>query len=251
MRESYKYENGKVKIIDYDFDENRKIIEKEYQDNIEDILDVENEIEYLGFNISSAFYEKKENEDDLKKIRSKKRKTAIISLIVPNLLAYIINYMNIDFSFNIFNKFITSGITEKETLVFIFSSTLIYYSYKMVNYSLKERNIRLVLEALNLNIEMLEELLTIRKNKLKVLNALKEKNNEKKINDNKYINIDYKEKLKELREELIICIEIAARYDELLNYYNNNCLEEYLSEEYNKNEIEIIKKYYKNKVKRK
>ena len=105
MRESYKYENGKVKIIDYDFDENRKIIEKEYQDNIEDILDVENEIEYLGFNISSAFYEKKENEDDLKKIRSKKRKTAIISLIVPNLLAYIINYMNIDFSFNIFNKF--------------------------------------------------------------------------------------------------------------------------------------------------
>lgn len=251
MKESYKYENGKVKIIDYDFDDNRKIIEKEYQDNIEDILDLENEIEYIEFNKYSAFDEIKSSENDLKEVRSNKRKTALICIIIPNLISYIINYINIDFGLNIFNNAIENIITENEILIFIFSSTLIYYSYKMVNYSLKERNIRRLLEAININIEMLEELLTERKNKLKVLNDLKEKNNEKEINDNKNINIDYKEKLKKLREELIILVEIAARYDEFLKYYNNNCLEEYLSEEYDKYEIEAIKKYYKNKVKRK
>ena len=252
MKESYKYEDGIVKIVDYDNDDNKKIIKREYQDNIEDILIIENEIEELENNKEAVLEDANDYNDKIKIISKNKRRTALKCLIIPNVLRYIINFINLDLGLEIFNKIYEyNSITEKEILLFIFSSTLVYYTFEMINYNLAQKHVNRNLNILNLDIEILNEMIQKRKNKLKDLNDIKQKNNEKELNTNSYINIDYKEKLKDLRNDLRIYSELTNRYDEFLKYYNENSLEENLIDEFNDYEIGLIKKYYKAKVKRK
>jgi len=55
------------------------------------------------------------------------------------------------------------------------------------------------------------------------------------------------EKYKKIRRNLLIYRKIGENEKKFFEYYNNNILEEKLNDEYDHEEIEKIKTYFKNK----
>lgn len=252
MKECYKYDDGILEIIDYDDDYKKTTIKREYQDNIEDILCLENEIEHLEMNKKLLLEDIEEFNNEFKYLNKRKRGTALRTCVIPLVITYIIDYINLNFGLNIFNDIFSNiSIDETKIITFVLSYALVNYVHKMISYHLDEKELNNGLKVLNLDIELLNEMLEKRKNKLETLNNIKQKINEKELNTNRYINVNYKEQLRELKNDLRIYNELTNRYDEFLKYYNNNCLEENLQNEFNGYEIDMIKKYYKTKTKRK
>ena len=108
MKDGWSYNDGKVIVSNYNINNGnvREEIEREYQDNIKDILITENIIEYLNYlkkqaNVSKHIIkiieeEILKQEELLKKLINDKRKDNEISL-AHDTLKWVDDYMRLDY----------------------------------------------------------------------------------------------------------------------------------------------------------
>ena len=233
MKESYIYKDGNVIITDVKeniFTDN--ILSKEirpYQDNIDKILINENIIEYLNnlkndinFDIESAQY----YVDEGKKILKVCIPVAITATII---IGIICNMM--------LNNILLSGILSSLVTSILFGKILIYDPIKVIQESKKSIKIQEVeLQELEKELEkVLKETQKLEQNKEKL------KEEELKNNDS-YKILNYKEKLKELREYLAMISFYEICKEQLTTYNEEGILEEKLKHEINTSQMKTLRR---------
>lgn len=109
MKDGYRYKDGKIIVSDYNSDNGnvRQEIEREYQDNISDVLITENVIEYLNYlkkqaSVSEYTIKKIEEEilrqeEMLKKLNNDKRKDNEVSLAYDSEYKWVTDYIRLNY----------------------------------------------------------------------------------------------------------------------------------------------------------
>ena len=100
-----------------------------------------------------------------------------------------------------------------------------------------------------LELEELEKELIKSKDQLSKLKADKTKNNQKVKESTRYVDIHniHLEKLREIRNHLILYYQIGENEKKWLKYYNEGALAEKLNEQYYSKDIEKVKTYFRSK----
>lgn len=233
MKESYIYKDGNVIITDVK--ENiftDDVLKKEirpYQDNIDEILIKENIIEYLNnlkndinFDIESDQYYVNEGKTILKVCIP-------IAIAVTIVIGIILNMM--------LNNILLSGILSLLVTPGVFGKILIYDPIKVIQKSKKSIKIHEV------------ELQEIEKELEKVLKEIQElEQNKEKFKEEELKNkgsckiLNYKEKLKELREYLAMISFYEMCKEQLTIYDEQGILEEKLKDELNSSQMKTLRR---------
>lgn len=243
MKDSYRVDGDVVEVIDYDASDNRSVSLRKYCDNIVDVFYVENELEELRHqrsgvlnNINYYFYM-------IKKLNRSRFWLAVKSLVIPFAINFFVDYVDLSFSGGFVN--------DSNVLIYVFSFFVCNYVLKMVGYKKKENKLRKNIGILNLDVEILDDLIRMRKDKLVELSVEGKRDDVVRGSSSDYISLDYKSKLISLKNDLLVYNKLSNRYDEFLGYYNAGCLSECLVDEFSDQEIDLINNYYKSRVKRK
>ena len=236
MKNEFIYVDGRVVPCD-----DKKFIYSslEYQDNIYDIFLTEDIIEGLEKEIKELEKNKKEVESKLNeytklKIFSPLFWCSILSLILPTILGTIYGGTDVNLVGN-FNY------VELFTSIAWPIYTLIGALFTLDNY-LKSNKIKKTLNAINMEEEFLNTSINKYKEKLIGLNKDKTKNNEKELEENQIIKINYKEYLNAIKDALLMCRSLGYKKE-----YNDDYKKEKLNEveEFVDNKFKTLKKKYK------
>lgn len=233
MKESYKYNNGEVEILDYNSEGIKTIINREYQDNIEEIIDLENELEGLSNRKNDLNNQIIDKKDVFSKIKDK--------LKHYTLLGVLLGLICLDDSFSTFREvlFALVPVVGIADLVVIIPELSLLKNREKIN-----RKIRLRIDNIN-------KISENKKNDLEILNKNESRINEDAIKGiDKYISINYRDRISELDNNLKKFDDVINNDKGLLKLYEEGTLEENLSDVCNEEQIEIIKKHYKSRVKK-
>jgi len=213
MKDGYRYQDGKVFVTDYSNGNERKIEIRHYQDNIEEILITENVLEKLNseYNKMIDIY----NEDN---INLQGLKSAIPMAFLCVLMGTVI-----------FGGLISLLFTSWLPLFLIFAILLgVVYKFSIINIIEEIKELKKTLNGYDFTIESMEKEIEKQMKKLKELedNITREKidnDNEDKnrIQSGEYIQLDYVDRLKELREYLSACYAVGCLQDYLPNSMND------------------------------
>jgi len=218
-------EDGNVEVINYDNEGNVSIQKYEYNDNINEILSIENIIEYL------------ENE-------AKEYKKQI------SLKNHIMNSGFEDFLFAIFCAFsVVSGVVCSASVIsgiiigivgFIICVPSYIYSYIQ---SIKDEKEIISKESL---LKEIDELISKYNKKL---TKLKENKNKVhcEVDKNKSFKIIYLEQLKRLKEKLNIYYNVSYNYKKMIKSYKKGKLDDKLRDHYSQEDISLITNYLEEK----
>lgn len=239
MKENYVYSDGKVISTEkassgsesYGEDAvvgDDRIIIRDYQDNIEEIFIIENLIEELQKNEVEKIL--KSNKKS-KRLNNKNNVYISVAVSVALLPAFIVGF--------------NMQLLISTLMWLIFSATLIggtYYIEKQIKDQLKN-------ELSGIDFELIETRKELLKNieKLANLRKIKTRDNEEILKKEKTKKVNYKEKLKELREYLDVFYNIGYNEEEFKDYYDQGTLQEELNDNYNEQHIQLVKKYFDNK----
>jgi len=230
------YTDGKVFIDNYNLKEGTlEVQEREYQDNIKEIIKTENfieELENLKIQIENDI---NENIGLIESFNGGK-KTYIKMWIGATIFAGILSLV---FSPNM----IITSTLAMSLLSTSFFGFFYYLDKQRVKFAKKE------IKCFQLQLEELEIELNNNNLLLKELENNKTKTNQKESEEKKYDNINniHREKCKQIKKQLYLYRHIIFNEKEFLKYYNEDKLDDKLKEEYEPEEIVTIKKYFKSK----
>ncbi|MBR6689995.1 MAG: hypothetical protein IKL65_01530 [Bacilli bacterium] len=240
------YYDDKVMVTDYK--KRITIEEREYQDNIKEIITTENIIEELENEKDKLNNKKIENSQYINSLEKNKKLLYSFLIIIPIfsiLLGVLAGTLDPNLAMGPGLKAwqfmgIAGTIMSTVTIAPIIST------FKHGIKRMKKEN-----NGCDLELIELEKELESNKEFLAKLNADKTKKNQElalqRVHESIY-NI-HKEKYNEIKKLLTLFYQIGANESELIRYYNEGTLEENLKNEYDVEEIEKIKTYLKLKNK--
>lgn len=213
MKDGYKYKDGKIIVSNYDSDNGnlRQEIEREYQDNIEDVLITENVIEYFN-NLKEDV--KIDLEDKNISILANKITMYIkvfiaifISSASAGVLSAIIKVCLL-LSGNL--PMLSIDIIKLLAIIICSSITIPVYIKKVVKPAINSiKTLKKEVETLKLTIKEIEEEISRQEKLVENLNSDKRKDNKESLAyDSKcnwvtdYIRLDYVNKINELEENI-------------------------------------------------
>lgn len=215
MNDGYRYKNGKVIVSEYNTNNAnvREEKEREYQDNIEEILVAENMIEYF----KELRKEVKEDIDRKKSLINGEKISMYIG-IIPALVANACIACAIGASLKLFGleKVITSDAISYLSSLISSGGTLVFYLDKVVK-PIKE-DIQSLKKQINLSkftIKTISEEIERQKALIKKLNCDKRKDNTQSLeyvsqckNSSDYIRLDYVEQIDNIEENIWGLVDI-------------------------------------------
>ena len=227
MKEKYNYAFGDVTVYDHIKGE----ISYKYQDNIDEILKVENIIEYLLNSSCTLKAHTISLEKNIKKYN--------------NILKSIDRLWNILSVINIFFIPISAIVS---LIIFILLSSSLFLSHIIIG-----RTNNILEKSLNghkLELEIINDELIKNREKLNLLYQDKAKTSEKQKEFVKKVNIvEYKEELEKLKEYLQRYFEIGKKLNKYENYHKKNTFDEKVGNDLNESEIKLVKRYLNNNKK--
>lgn len=242
------YLSGKVLVNDYSKDTENfvELKEYEYQDNIIEILAQENIIEELENRKKELNNRINKNYEAIKDNKNAQKTAIALWIGVPIFCAILGTVLSPGLtSVSLFG--IKQAWLSMATFGFMVTTFVNGFSFIALKQNLK------ILKSWKKGYEFesmqLEKELENSKEILKQLRNNKSRENEqqamtKKTDDIHNIHLD---KYRKIRRNLLVWREIGENEKELIQYYNNNMLDEKLADSYEKEEIEAVKTYFKNK----
>jgi len=242
------YIDGKVLVNDYTKNSKNPIElkEYEYQDNIIELMEQENIVEELENEKIKLNDRIQSNHVAIKSYERAKKILTAIWIGMPLFAAFLGFLMSFNSSatplFGIKQHWLSMGITG--TIITSLVVSFPFSLFKSFFNDAKKYN-----NGYKLQLEELEKELEKNKDKLNKLKNNKSKKNEQQAMSKKTDDIHniHLEKYKKIRRNLLIYRKIGENEKKFFEYYNNNILEEKLNDEYDHEEIEKIKTYFKNK----
>lgn len=238
------YLDGKVLVNDYSKNVENfvELKEYDYQDNLIEILGQENIVEKLENEKKELNNEINNNYKGIKANKSSQKSLipmSIAMIMFCSLLGFISPSISL---FGIKQAWLSMGIVG-----FISSAVINGLTFISLKQSLKF--LKRWKNGYELQLAELEKELEKNKDKLNKLKNNKSKKNEQQAMSKKTDDIHniHLEKYKKIRRNLLIYRKIGENEKKFFEYYNNNILEEKLNDEYDHEEIEKIKTYFKNK----
>ena len=217
MNKSFTYSNGKIIVNS----ENGKNSSKKYTDNIKEILEKENTVEYLENKQKEIF-------NKLNYIKIQIKSDIVYSIFVALIFLTLSGYTLIN---SYFSLFIIS-------IVALLVTTILNILNKISNYN----DIKGYKNQLN----FLEESVNEAKEKLLQLKKDKRKNKEKKMEKNKKIYLNQEKDMSEIDRRANLYFNMGLHEKRLAKYYKLGMLKKYLNkiaEAYNDNDVRLVEKY--------
>lgn len=237
MKDGYRYVDGKLEITDYSDNGIRELEYRHYQDNIEEILTTENTIEELY-----KMKEEKETSIDEKQYKIYKCKMEIYGCIWCIILSTIV------FG-GLFSVILNLLLAINNLITIIFSLIMFSFVLNKTNISPEKEKIEDLTRTINgeeLVLETIKKEITKNKELLKVLkdDMVRDKENEIK-NDSSYKQLNYVQKLEELKKEIELYYYIGAYENEMIENYKNDTLEE---NGFKEEEVKVLKRILEKRV---
>lgn len=229
MIDKYIYHKGDILI----YDENNTLTEREYCDNIDDILVQKNKIEEIEKQISK-YEERLKSLNYVKKKRYIPRCFLSIVILFPILLKLLLYFISFGDSF------------AKRVLFEISYGFSIFIGgiLELTDYG-KYKNSIFTKQSYITSLDFLYKQLKLEKEKLKTL----EQNNTriKENYETRVVKVNDIKELKRLRRMIDLYCNIGFNIDIYNKYYSNNNLEDKLDGEYSEEEISLIRDYLEEK----
>jgi len=233
MKDGYRYIDGKLEITDYSDNGVRELEYRHYQDNIDEILITENTIEEL-------YKMKDEKEKDIKKDKDYiyKCKEGILTIgagilfftfFLGGPLSIILHLVGINYWITFLCTFIIISLFKYKFGISILKEEIKKFGRVIKGEELVLKTIK---EELRKNKELLKEL----KN-----NMTSTKEDEIK-NDSSYRQLNYVEKLEELKKELDLYYCVGFYESEMIESYNNGTLDTLEEKGFEKEEVKTLKR---------
>lgn len=219
MNDGYRYKNGKVIVSEYNADNAnvREETQREYQDNIEEILIAENMIEY--------FKNLKEEVDEELGKKKQLFYALIITMYIKAVFALFINriisgtlFILVEFCLHLFEIIPVISLDRINQLIFLISTsgTVLYYINKVIKPTKKEmQTVKKEISVSEFTIEKIDEEISRQKEITKKLNEDKRKDNEQSLAydseykwSSDYIRLDYVEQIDNLEENILGLVDI-------------------------------------------
>lgn len=245
MKDSYRIIGDKVEVKDYDVSNNLDIVTYDYQDNIEDVLNKENELEEVMFHKNNTDNDINEIYNNLKLLEKDKNKVIKKTLLFTFLYYIITKNIDINILINTLNNFIALDITN--ITYGILFCTIIYYAMSMIGYAIYKKDYNYKLNCLEIEQKRLMEKVEEIKQQLIELKNNKTKNNTIDSN-NQFISLGQIEKLRQIRNFILVNNRLSFNLKEYEKYYNEGILDEALGDSFNKQQINIMKEEIKKKT---
>ena len=217
MNKNFTYSNGKI-VVNC---ENGKHSSKKYTDNIKEILEKENTVEYLE-------NKQKEIVNKLNYSKIQIKSDIVYSIFVALIFLTLSGYTLIN---NYFSLFIVSSVA-------LLVTTIINILNNINDYN----DIKGYKNQLN----FLEESVKEEKEKLLQLKKDKRKNKEKKMEKNKRIYLNQEKNMTEIDRQSNLYYDMGKHEKRLAKYYKLGMLKKYLNkiaEAYNDNDVRLVEKY--------
>lgn len=227
MNQEYVYIDGKV-IVKTDKEIKKPI---SYYDNLNEVLIQENVIETIKECISTL----EQESENYKKTNKKYH----ISFIIPATLLMTTILSPILFSILVSTNGAISCSLFLSAVFLPLATIAELQSYRY------HKNLLKTEKGINSQLDFLKNQIIVESEKLN--NLKKEKKLDKENNDFKVVEVSDLEKLKKLKEWLNIYFDLGYNCDEYYKYWQNGTLDVKLSENYDDEEIEVAKKYLKEK----
>ena len=236
MNKEFMYFRGKAIVSDTE----GNLSEREYCDNINEVLEEENLIESLEnkkekLEERSLIYSEKNNEPFFPKSILKTFSTILIGQIAFWLL-FVAGFVHLPIGIDFFD------LLKNITLIAVSVSVPIATLFDIVDY--KEHKKSLKIEAgINKELEFLNEQLSVETEKLNIMKSNVKKETESEQNEfviNVVKKLDSK-KLKELRELLVLYFDLGYSQDKYEKYNREGKLIKKLSKNYTYEGIKLIK----------
>lgn len=235
MKDGYRYIDGKLEITDYSDNGVRELEYRHYQDNIDEILITENTIEEL--------YKMKDEKE--KNIEENKDYIYECKQLIPSLWICIL-VLTFFFSagFSVILNLLSLGINYWITFLCTFA-IISLFGNKFVLSELKQEkeDYERVIKGEELVLKTIKEELRKNKELLKELknNMTSTKEDEIK-NDSSYRQLNYVEKLEELKKELDLYYCVGFYESEMIESYNNGTLDTLEEKGFKKEEVKTLKR---------
>lgn len=237
MKDGYRYKDGVLEIADYGDNSIREVEYRDYQDNIDELLIVENMIEEL--------YKMKEvNDNNINRnIDYISKYKSLIPIIYGFTLCFSFlfggffsGYLN--FSLGI-SKIIMIGSTFIVTALFA-------HKFFISNVKDEIKIYERLINGEELVLEMIKDKLRENKELLKILKEDVTRFKEEEIKNNfSYKQLDYVDKLNDLKKELDLYYYIGADENKMVEFYNNDTFSEH---GFNEDEVKILKRILDKRV---
>lgn len=222
MIDGYKCRDGKVIVVNYNKSDVKTETEREYQDNIEELLMCENIEEYLNDYKYDMELKKKGRENSIENWKQEKYgRTAVICVIQVALMVLSA----------IFKPVLLGGIC----IIFWF----LYKKYLGVC-SKKIKELESEIDGIELTLDGIED--ELKKNKVKIRRLTNDVRVEKEDISSEYKQLNYVEELKKLKEYLELWYVSGANQKNFLAYIEDDSLEDEICEDFSEAEIKTIKR---------
>ena len=222
MIDGYKCRDGKVIVVNYNKCDVKTETEREYQDNIEELLMCENIEEYLNDYKYEMELKKKGRENSIENWKQEKYcRTAVICVIQVILMVLSA----------IFKPVLLGGIC-----------IIFWFLYKkFLGVCSKEiKELESEVAGIELTLDGIED--ELKKNKVKIRRLTNDVRVEKENISSEYKQLNYVEELKKLKEYLELWYVSGANQKNFLAYIEDDSLEDEICEDFSDTEIKTIKR---------
>lgn len=240
MNKEYIYLDGKVIISD---EKNNKI-QSEYYDNLDEVLVQENLIEQMREQIKKLEKEshrckKNHNKRYIPKCMITMSLLAVIGLpIIFNLFTPEANTVMVNSIFGLINQNLLTCIPFS-TMAIAFGAMMEVSEYKEYKKNLNKEN------GINSELEFLKKKIEVEKENLKKLIKEKPIKNEKV--DFRIVDVDDSKQLETLKQYSKLYFNLGYNGEKYYQYYQEGNLEKELENNYNEEEIRLVKEYIEEK----
>ena len=223
MKDGYRYQDGKVFVTDYSNGMERDVQIRHYQDNIEEILITENILEKLNSEYNKLIDIYNQEVYNLENEKSIIPMAFLCILMITFLFGGVLSLL-----------LFMVGIKPLITLILFFITSLgLTYKFSIKGVIEEVKEMKRILKSYDFTIESIEKEIDKQQDKLKKLedNITRDKLDTEDMNRvqrGEYIQIDYVDKLRELREYLGLCYAVGY-----LQEGTNEYSEEYMDERIN------------------
>lgn len=237
MNKEYIYIDGKAIIADY----NGYSEPIEYYQNLDEVLVQENVIEEMEKRLTKIKKEQSNLEMEIGQ-RSKLIKIILVMLILFISLASFMLHVSIDFNGKIISFLGYTLELEKFLIIFAdFIAVTFGFDFGILPNIINNKGDKKEIKGLNSQITLLEKDLIAAKNRLNQL-KLDKQTTQYKDNKFKVVKVNDKERLREIKNNLIIYYNCGYYKDKYLKYYEKGNLK-YKLRRYNDKDVQVITSY--------
>lgn len=240
MKQGYEYKDGRVIV----YDDIVKPTEIEYQDNIQDILNKENEIEFLESELKTLEVTHQEleeivNYEDISNSILRYFMNVIITIMTLPIVGTLLSKYNLTELINLLGG-VKGYLLTLTPIIALGLSPFTIKKCNEINYYKKEKN------SLESQIEYIKTSLKLREIELTKLKSIKDKTNEPINNETKILDFN---NIKQTKAIIKLIEDAGFEEKKYLEYLKKGILREKLSKYYEENEIKVIEHYIGRKAK--